>query len=156
MGKLKSQFQKAVSACPDLTLKDGVEAIAHANRRKIRPQNPRSVTGSIDIDKDLKNQFPEDPRWDYAVGYKGSGGREKVYFIEVHPAETSEIGCVIQKVRALKIWAQCHAPDLWNMTIPREIHWVASGRCGIRLNDSYRRQLALSGLDSPKQYLILT
>jgi energy-coupling factor transporter ATP-binding protein EcfA2 len=40
--------------------------------------------------------------------------------------------------------------------VPRQIHWVAPGRCDIRLNDSYRRQLALAGVGSPKQYLVLT
>jgi hypothetical protein len=81
---------------------------------------------------------------------------ERAFFIEVHPAETSEIRRMVRKAHSLKTWAERHAPDLWNMTIPREIHWVASGRCNLRLNDSYRRQLALAGVGSPKQYLELT
>ena len=40
--------------------------------------------------------------------------------------------------------------------MPRQLHWVASGRCRIRLNDAYRRQLALEGLGSPKETLDLT
>jgi hypothetical protein len=107
------------------------------------------------MDGDLRKQFPEDNRWDYAVGYNGSDNMERAYFIEVHPAETSEISRVVLKARALKEWAQRCAPDLWNMTVPRQIHWIASGRCDIRLNDSYRRKLALAGVGSPKQYLVL-
>ena len=155
MREFESQFREAVRACPDLTPHDGLQALSPASRGRIRPQNTRSVTGSVDIDKDLIEQFPEDHRWDYAVGYAGSNDVEKTYFIEVHPAETSEISCVIQKAEALKRWAQRCAPELWNMTVPREIHWIASGRCDIRLNDSYRRKLALAGVGSPRQYLDL-
>jgi hypothetical protein len=151
-----SQFQTAVKACSDLTLRDGLQAVSPANRERIRPRDPRSVTGSVDIDEDLREQFPTENRWDYAVGYRGSDNIEKAFFIEVHSAETSEISCVIRKAQNLKAWAVHNAPDLWNMTVPREIHWVASGRCDLRLNDSYRRRLALVGLGSPKQYLELT
>lgn len=156
MRELESQFRKAVKACSDLALRDGLQAVSATGREKIRPENTRSVTGSVDIDEDLRAQFPEDNRWDYAVGYRSSDGQEKAWFIEVHPAETSEISCVVRKARFLRTWAQHFAPDLWNMTIPRQIHWVASGRCDIRLNDSYRRQLALAGVGSPKQRLVLT
>ncbi len=155
MDNRDSQFRQAVKACPDLTLRDGLQAVSPANRGKIRPKDTRSVTGSVDIDEDLKKKLPTDNRWDYAVGYKGSDTVEKVFFIEVHSAETSEIRCVINKARSLKAWAERNAPDLWNMTLPREIHWVASGRCDLRLNDSYRRQLALAGVGSPKQSLEL-
>lgn len=150
-----SQFRKAVKACPDLTLHEGLQAVKPADRERIRPENTRSVTGSVDIDDDLRGSFPEDNRWDYAVGYRGSDDKEKAWFIEVHSAETSEISHVIRKAQALRAWAERCAPDLWNMTVPREIHWVASGRCALRLNDSYRRQLALAGVGSPKQYLVL-
>ena len=151
-----SQFRTAVTACSDLTLRDGLQAVSPANRVRIRPRDPRSVTGSVDIDADLRERFPTDNRWDYAVGYKGSDNREKVFFIEVHSAETSEISCVIRKAQNLKAWAERNASDLWNMTVPREIHWVASGRCDLRLNDSYKRLLAKAGVGSPKQYLELT
>jgi hypothetical protein len=156
MADRDSQFRKAVKACSDLTLQDGLQAVSPANREKIRPKNTRSVTGSVDIDKDLENKFPTGNRWDYAVGYRGSDNIERTFFIEVHPAETSEIRCVVDKARSLKAWAERNAQDLWNMTVPREIHWIASGRCNVRLNDSYRRLLAMEGVGSPKQYLELT
>ena len=154
MAKLESQFRRAAEACPALSLCDGLQALSRGARDKIRPRNTRSVTGSVDIDKDLKNDFPEDNRWDYAVGYRCKD-KEKVFFVEVHPAQTSEITCVIRKAKSLKAWAETSAPELWNMTVPREIHWVASDKCNLRLNDSYRRQLALCGVGSPKQSLIL-
>ena len=156
MTERDSRFRKAVMACSDLTLREGLQAVSTADREKIHTENTRSVTGSVNIDKDLENHFPTDSRWDYAVGYRGSDNGERTYFIEVHPAETSEVRCVINKVRSLRAWAERSAPDLWNMTVPREIHWIASGRCNIRLNDSYRRQLAMEGVGSPKRYLELT
>lgn len=150
-----SSFEKAVYACPDLVLQIGMRAVSHVNREKIRPQNSRSLTGSVDLDKDLRDQFPAEHRWDYVVGYKGCDGEEKAFFIEVHPAETSEIKTVIRKARNLKAWAELNALRLWNMNSPREIHWVSSGRCNLRLNDSYRRQLALAGVGSPKGHMVL-
>jgi len=150
-----SRFQRAVAACPDLTLRNGLQAVSTADKRKIRPKDTRSVTGSVNIDEDLEGLLPTDNRWDYAVGYRASDACEKTFFVEVHPAETSEVACVVRKARSLKEWAERSAPDLWNMTIPREIHWVASGRCDLRLNDSYRRQLALAGVGSPKRFLEL-
>jgi hypothetical protein len=151
-----SQFRKAVVACSDVTLQEGLQALSPASREKIRPKNTRSVKGSVDLDKDLRDRLPAENRWDYVVGYEGNDNVERAFFIEVHPAETSEIRRMVRKAQSLKTWAERHAPDLWNMTIPREIHWVASGRCNLRLNDSYRRQLALAGVGSPKQYLELT
>ena len=154
MSEPSSRFQKAIDACPQLKLRDGLQALSSADRQRIHPQNPRSVTGSVNIDGNLRASFPEDNRWDYAVGYRGVDDREKAYFIEVHPAETSEVKRILQKARALSDWARQHAPELWAM--PRQLHWVASGRCRIRLNDAYRRQLALEGLESPKEMLDLT
>ena len=155
MDDRESRFRKAVKACPDLTLRDGLQAVSPANRERIRPKDTRSVTGSVDIDEDLRELLPTDNRWDYAVGYRGNENREKAFFIEVHSAEPSEIRCVVRKAQSLKAWAERNAPDLWNMTVPREIHWVASGRCDLRLNDSYRRRLAKVGVSSPKQCLEL-
>ncbi len=151
-----SQFRKAVVACSYVTLQEGLQALSPASREKIRPKNTRSVKGSVDLDKDLRDRLPAENRWDYVVGYEGNDNVERAFFIEVHPAETSEIRRMVRKAQSLKTWAERHAPDLWNMTIPREIHWVASGRCNLRLNDAYRRQLALAGVGSPKQYLELT
>jgi hypothetical protein len=152
----KSQFRKAVVACSDVTLQEGLQALSPTSREKIRPKNTRSVKGSVDLDKDLRDRLPAENQWDYAVGYEGNDNVERAFFIEIHPAETSEIRRMVRKAQSLKTWAERHAPDLWNMTIPREIHWVASGRCNLRLNDAYRRQLALAGVGSPKQYLELT
>lgn len=155
MRERDSRFRKAVAACSDLTLREGLQAVSSANSERIRPKDTRSLTGSIDIDEDLRERFPTENRWDYAVGYRVSDTVEKVFFIEVHSAETSEIACVVRKAEHLKKWAERNAPDLWNMTVPREIHWVASGRCDLRLNDSYRRRLAKVGVSSPKQCLEL-
>lgn len=155
MPERDSRFQKAVAECLDLTLRDGLQAVSSANKERIRPKDTRSVTGSVNIDEDLKEKFPTENRWDYAVGYRVSDADEKVFFIEVHSAETSQISCVVQKAEHLKKWAESNAPALWNMTIPREIHWIASGRYDLRLNDSYRRRLALAGVSSPKKFLEL-
>jgi len=70
MHEPRSKFQKAVEACPDLTFRDGLQAITAADRDRVRTKDPRSVTGSADIDNDLRRQVPQDNRWDYAVSYQ--------------------------------------------------------------------------------------
>ena len=80
MDDRESRFRRAVKACPDLTLRDGLQAVSPANRERIRPKEPRSVTGSVDIDEDLRELLPTDNRWDYAVGYRGNENREKAFF----------------------------------------------------------------------------
>ena len=62
MSEPSSRFQKAIDACPQLKLQDGLQALSSADRQRIHPQNPRSVTGSVDIDGDLRASFPEDNR----------------------------------------------------------------------------------------------
>ena len=105
MDDRESRFRKAVAACSDLTLYDGLQAVSSANREKIRPKEKRSVSGSVDIDEDLRDRLPNENRWDYAVGYRGSDGMERAFFIEIHPAETSEVRCLVRKARSLKAWA---------------------------------------------------
>ena len=51
------------------------------------------MQGSLDIDNQVKAIYPDEPRWDYTLAYG-----DNIYFFEVHPAETSEIDKVIDKV----------------------------------------------------------
>ncbi len=154
MRKLGSEFRKAVGACPALTLQNGLQALG-GDRNIIKPKDTRSLTGSVNIDECLKQSHPNDNRWDYAIGYRGHNGTEKAYFIEVHPAQTSEIKCVIEKARNLRKWAEVNASALWNMTIPREIHWVASGGYNISPNDRRLLKLKEERISSPQRELVL-
>lgn len=59
---------------------------------KVKATNTRLLEGSVDIDAATKKTYPESNRWDYALGYDGL-----VYYVEVHPASTSEVNTVIAK-----------------------------------------------------------
>jgi hypothetical protein len=73
----------------------------------------------VDIDNAVKQEFSSDNRWDYAVGYDG-----KTYFIEIHPADTSEVKTILKKLGWLKVFLSEKAPELNKE--PKSFHWVAS------------------------------
>lgn len=131
--------------------RNGLQALG-SNSSKLKPADTRNCKGSIDIDSCLATSSPNESRWDYMVGYD-----RKVYFIEVHPAYTSEVDTVINKLVWLKDWLnQDGLPiklgfESQNMAY----YWIASGKITILKNSVYARRLAQSGLDIPKSYLKL-
>ncbi len=160
MSKTASNFHRAVDACLDLKWRDGLQAIEKKDKRKIQPDDEHKLTGSVNIDKCLKKSLPDDKRWDYAVGYRGSNGKEKVYFVEVHSADTSRhVEKVLGKAISLREWAEQNksASELWKM--PREFHWVASGRVDMKhipKDDRRLKQLAQDfGINRPEERLVL-
>ncbi|RMD68020.1 MAG: hypothetical protein D6819_10380 [Gammaproteobacteria bacterium] len=122
---------------------------------KIRPQDPRRLTGSVDLDRALARTHPNAPRWDYGIGYD-LGHREAAYWIEVHPANTSNVREVIQKLIWLKGFLQQNAP-LWHLTqnAGNPYRWIASGKVNISRNTPQFRQLSQSGLGMPTSNLAI-
>ena len=55
-------------------------------------KDARRLDGSLNIDEETKMLYPNESRWDYAVSCDG-----KVYYVEVHPANTSNVEEVIKK-----------------------------------------------------------
>ena len=90
----------------------GKQAIKHADRNKVHAADSKKLQGSLDIDSQVKTLYPHDPRWDYAVSYD-----DKIYFFEIHPAETSEVGKVISKVQWLKDWLKIKATKINELPI---------------------------------------
>lgn len=64
---------------------------------KVKAEDGRKLQGSVDIDACTKGKYPNDARWDYAIGYDG-----KAMFVEVHPANTSNVREMESKVAILK------------------------------------------------------
>ena len=76
------------------------------------------------MDGATKKYYPTDSRWDYAIGYNG-----KAFFIEVHPASSSNVKEVKAKFEWLKNWLPGNAPELYKMTgglNSRSCHWIAT------------------------------
>lgn len=101
-------FTKAIRQIKEISghLKPGLSALK-GNSHFIKAENTKSLNGSVDIDEALKETMPDDNRWDYVVGYSG-----KAYFMEVHPADTSNVKEMLKKASWLKTWLTTKANSL--------------------------------------------
>ncbi|WP_294627827.1 hypothetical protein [uncultured Bacteroides sp.] len=108
--KPKSPFQHAVENTSEISSAycKGLQALKKSETGKVIASEPIKIDGSVDIDSAVKKLYPEDNRWDYAIGYDG-----KVCYIEVHPAYTSEVATIEAKFSWLKAWLKNKAPQLW-------------------------------------------
>ena len=138
-------FQDAIANTPELkdAFKRGLKALG-SHSSKVKPGDTKKCEGSVDIDRAVKSKYPNDSRWDYAIGYDG-----QTHFIEVHPADTSEVQSVLNKLQWLKKFLMEAAPQL-NQE-PKRFHWIASGGNRILPNSSQARKLAKSGIKVVRQ-----
>ncbi|MEA3283603.1 MAG: hypothetical protein U9Q00_01320 [Synergistota bacterium] len=133
--------------------KDGRKALKGSDKNLVKAVDSRRISGSLDMDEAWRIEYPNAPRWDYCIGYDLNGG-EVVYYLEVHPAETSEVSSVIEKARFLRKRMPLDAHSLWD--IRRSLVWVASGRINIPPKHARKRkQLASEGVKGPERFLTL-
>ena len=140
-------FRKAVELCPSLkhALETGLSALRSADKEHVRVEDTRRLTGSVDLDSTLKSTLPNEPRWDYAIGYRHTTPKaEIVYWVEVHPASDGEIKVVLKKLAWLKQWLCETAPQL--NALRKEFIWVSSGKTSLSLSAPQQKQFALQGL----------
>lgn len=97
-----------------------------ANSKYVRVTNTKLLDGSVDIDEAVRDKYPEDSRWDYVVGYEN-----EAFFIEVHPAATSNVDDMVKKVKWLKNWLASSAPDLKSLHKIEVYYWIPSRRVSI-------------------------
>ena len=121
-GKIMT-FKEAVEATPDVAngYQSGLNAIENKYRNRIQVSNTRLLNGSVDIDSCTTCLYPNDNRWDYAFSYN-----QKVYFMEVHSANTHEVSVVLSKLKWLKDWLVQHAPDINKLKAPQPYFWIQS------------------------------
>ena len=140
----KSGFQKAVEGTPDISTayRSGLQALKRSDRSAFDLADTRLLDGSVDIDTAVQEKYPNENRWDYAIGYSG-----KVCYVEVHPAYTSEVSVVENKLRWLKIWLKENAPllDAIPKATPAFV-WAQTGRGAILPRSSQARKLATMGI----------
>ena len=135
-------FQDAVERTHDLNggYCPGLQALKKVDAARISIDDGSKADGSVDIDNCTKEKYPNATRWDYGVGYGG-----ETLFIEVHPASTSEVTKMKEKLSWLKSWLKSQAPEL--DALPKHnpaFCWIASGKVAI-LKGS-REHLSLSKL----------
>ena len=140
----KSNFQKAVEGTPDISTgyRSGLQALKRNERSSVVATDTRRLDGSVDIDTAEQEKYPNDNRWDYAIGYSG-----KVCYLEVHPAYTSEVSVFENKLKWLKTWLKGRAPllDAIPKATPAFV-WVQTGKGGILPRSSQARKLAAMGI----------
>ena len=136
-------FKSIVQAIPAIAgaYREGLQALGSKDAGKVKPQNPRKLSGSVYLDKCLKTTNPHDARWDYVIGY-----REKAYFVEVHPANTSNVDEVVKKKKWLDVWLKTNALDLKAMMAGTSYYWIASGKVAILPNSPQARKIAKNKL----------
>lgn len=136
-------FKSIVHAIPAIAgaYREGLQALESKDAGKVKPQNPRKLSGSVYLDKCLKTTNPHDARWDYVIGYS-----EKAYFVEVHPANTSNVDEVVKKKKWLDVWLKTNALDLKAMMAGTGYYWIASGKVAILPNSPQARKIAKNKL----------
>ena len=154
---IPTAFQKAVSDTPDLgkhAYHAGLKALTAAHRKRIQ-QGEARILGSINLDGALCQRYPNEPRWDYGIGIQ-KGNKPYAIWVEVHPANTSNVSEVLLKLRWLKGWLSGQATQLHALTPPqRAYHWIATDGVHITPNSLEARQLAQAGLTMPRKVLKL-
>lgn len=146
-GKKKSKvkklsFEEAVKATSDISdcFQKGLKAFGK-NSIKIKLNDSKQCEGSVEIDACVKDKYPNDSRWDYVFSYMGN-----IYFIEIHPAHTSEISVVLKKLKWLKDWLRTQAPEIDKLKAKENpFFWIQSGQYDIPASSQAKR-LAQEGL----------
>lgn len=139
-------FKQAVAATAGLkgAYRPGLRALRHADRNKIKCSNQRRLSGSVNLDEALAASRPNDPRWDYGIGVRHGKRPERVVWVEVHPAASSNVKEVLSKLTWLKQWLVESAPQLHDM--PADFVWIASGKVSIPRHAPQFRRLAASAI----------
>ncbi len=141
---MANKFKEAVESTNDV--KDGyckgLRALRKTERSKVSCGDTGKLDGSLDIDKKVKALYPDGERWDYAMSYSG-----KVCYCEFHPAETSEVTKMTEKLAWLKHWLKHKAPKINALPAytPKYV-WVSSGRVNVLPTSREAKKISSSGI----------
>jgi hypothetical protein len=141
------KFKKSVEETPDLkgSWRPGLQALLGADKDHVTAEDTHSITGSVNLDATLKEKFPNDNRWDYAIGHQPSNVKGvMVYWTEIHPASSGEVKVVLAKLDWLQRWLKDSAPKLRAMR--RAFVWISSGRTSFTLSSPKQKRFASLGL----------
>jgi hypothetical protein len=153
-------FKACIAATQHLEWRPGLQAITSAEGGgQVTGQDPGSLLGGAAIDTDSRALHPNASRWDYVIGYARASGAH-AYFIEVHSAETTDVSVVEKKLKwLLDDYLRADSQQAL-AKLPRELHWVASGRINIPQHLPQYRKLQTTlrkrGLRGPVKQLTLT
>ncbi len=151
-------FREAVEACETPVgdaYRPGLRGLGRYSRR-VRCSDPRRFTGSLSLEETLAESHPNEPLWDYGIGFRRDS-TEVAIWIEVHPADTSQVRNVLDKLRGLKGWLEMHAPALGQLTDRTGWGYVWTATSGVHIRPGSRqaRLLSKSGIKGPMRCLKL-
>ena len=146
MDKMQPLMNSSLGPC----IKNGLQAIAKPD--KVSLQVTRTKAKSVDIDRCLEEDYPNDNRWDYAV-FIETDDILNTAFIEIHPANESEVDAVIKKAQWMKRWIVDN--DLLIITENRKFFWVSSGKVKVSKNSQKIRLLRKQGIEGPQEHLFV-
>ncbi|MEZ4319292.1 MAG: hypothetical protein R3F61_17395 [Myxococcota bacterium] len=131
---------------PDIAVEVGLGALTATLRRKLTFDDTRRIAGSVDVDTCLRASFPNEPRWDFVVGYG-----EHAWFIEEHPANS---GTNFDEMIAKAQWLRALVRGKRIAARSRGLHWVSTGATVSQLGFSRKRRLlAELGVRGPSRTL---
>jgi hypothetical protein len=143
---MERSFCASAAACQALSnhLRQGLQALQRRDRERVRARYARRIVGSVSLDNALAESHPNEPRWDYGVGYQPTkNGDDVVHWIEVHPATDAEIRFVQAKLAWLKAFLSRNALAL--AALERRFVWVSSGKTRLTPTAPALRRLAEEG-----------
>lgn len=144
-----SELKQAVENS-GLRHREGLKALGR-NKKHIEAKDTRAILGSADIDSDLVKAFPNDSRWDYAIGY--DPGNLVVHFVEIHEARTNRHAKeVLNKLQWLKRWLK--GVQLGSLN-PKRFHWAATKKIQIPSGNPTLKQLAEHGVKRPSNTITM-
>lgn len=147
----RAPFKEAVTKCKEIAaaFQPGLKALG-AESCYVRAFNPQMIEGSVNIDKCLKTQYPHASRWDYAIGYDGNA-----FFVEIQPADTSNVDEMIRKVGWLRKWLSESASDLQSLHKCKVFHWIPTGRVRILKGSTQYKKIAKNNLVITDKIMLL-
>jgi hypothetical protein len=140
-------FRKAVEQTPNLdgAWRPGLQALRAEDKPHVKPQDPRRLRGSADIDTALQPKEPNANRWDFAIGYQHKTHQgEFIYWVETHTGSDDQIRVVLRKLEWLKAWLRQDGQRLARFA--RDFVWVSSGYTLFTKGSAQVKTLAQKGL----------
>lgn len=141
--KAKTPIRAALSENSALTAKvrNGLGAIADAHKVHIEESIRTQFADSLDLDAALLESHPQENRWDYLLGHKGSAS---IVALEPHSAKQDQISTIISKRAMAQQQLQQHFVD--GKRVARWL-WVASGKVQFADTERARRILDQNGIE---------
>jgi hypothetical protein len=140
-------FEEAIEQTPGLETawRPGLQALRAEDRPHIKPEDPRRLRGSADVDTALRHRDPQANRWDFAIGYQHVDRLDEfVYSVETHTGSDDQINAVLKKFEWLKGWLREEGRSL--ASFDGDMVWVSSGHTLFTKGSAQVKTLAQKGL----------